>query len=293
VSNEDSIRVVQVMCGEAPRHLMMCPTNCGGHAGRVVGHVKHDWCGVLQCGICHSEWNIICVACSSGYGSHLRTGRAIMDHTRLKSQIITLNAPKESLEPYKHSPGKTVTTLQDLTDFGSVLHPRDEAMDEAVLVVNSPSNFAELVQRSQVSTRQPTFDFASDENNTFFQHEKQGNGASYLVSNCCFQSKKEVVKTLENDHRYHLAMAYHVNTLSRQQQQLFVNLIDYTMVMTEDFVKVSHTNENVPSHLTHTYGILQDQLCTEYFNEGSGGIREGYSFFKLCWKSRIYEWEVS
>jgi hypothetical protein len=38
-SNEDSSLAVQAMCGEAPRHLVMFPTNCGGHAGMVVGHV--------------------------------------------------------------------------------------------------------------------------------------------------------------------------------------------------------------------------------------------------------------
>jgi hypothetical protein len=140
-SNEDAIRVVQVMCGEAPRHLVMCPTSCGGHAEKVVGHVKHDWCRVLQCGKFYSEWNI-CVACSSGHGSHLRAGRAIMHHTRLNSNIMALNAPKESLKPYQHSPEKTVATLKDLSDFGSVFHPQDEAMDEAVIFVNSPSKFA-------------------------------------------------------------------------------------------------------------------------------------------------------
>jgi hypothetical protein len=43
---------------------------------------------------------------------------------------------KASSHTYQHSPGKTATILQNLTDFGSVLHPQDEAMDDAVLVVN-------------------------------------------------------------------------------------------------------------------------------------------------------------
>jgi hypothetical protein len=56
--------------------------------------------------------------------------------------------------------------------------------------------------------------------------------------------------TLENDHRCHLAMAYHANTLSPQQQQVCVNLIDYTVIMTKDLIKHKHKNESVPSHFT-------------------------------------------
>jgi hypothetical protein len=215
----------------------------------VVGHVKHEWWRVLQCGKCQSEWNT-CVVCPSGCGSHLRTGRSIANHARLKSHTMALNLPKERLHPHHQAHEKPVTILQDLTDFESVLHRQDEAMGENMVVVDSMSNFAELVQSSPMTTHQPTFDFTSEVNNTYFQHENKGNGASYLVSNCCFQSKKEVGMTLENDQRYHLATAYHINTLSRQQQKLFGNLIDYTMVMAEDLVKHSHKNESVLSHLT-------------------------------------------
>jgi hypothetical protein len=76
-SNEDSMRLIQALYGEAPRHLVIFPNKCGGHAGRVVGHMTHVWCHVLQYGVCHSEW-IICVACSSGHGSHLQMGKSII-----------------------------------------------------------------------------------------------------------------------------------------------------------------------------------------------------------------------
>jgi hypothetical protein len=45
-------------------------------------------------------------------------------------------------------------------------------------------------------------------------------------------------------------MAYHVNALSRQQKELFDNLIDYNMFVAEDIVKYSHIHDAVPSHFT-------------------------------------------
>jgi hypothetical protein len=143
-SNEDSILVVQ---GEAPINLAMYPTNCGGHAGMMVLHVKHEWCRVLQCGKCQSEWNT-CVICPSGYGSPLRTCRSITDHARLKSHTMALNLPKELLEPHHQLPEKSVTILHDLTDFESVLHRQDEVTVDTIVVVNSMSNFAKFVQKS-------------------------------------------------------------------------------------------------------------------------------------------------
>jgi hypothetical protein len=95
--------MAQAMRGEAPRHLLMCPKKCDGHAGKVVGHARHVWCCVLQCGTCPSEWNI-CVACSSGHGSHLRMGRVVLDHAKLKSYDMAFNVPKETHRPQQHIP---------------------------------------------------------------------------------------------------------------------------------------------------------------------------------------------
>jgi hypothetical protein len=147
--------------------------------------------------------------------------------------------------------------LQNMSGFGEVLYgPASEV--EATSINKVPFNFVELVQSTPMITRPPTFYFASEVKNTYFQHENGGNGASYLVLNCCFQSKKEVGNNLENDHRYHLDMAHHMNTLSRQQKDLFVNLIDYTVVMTEDLAEYSHINDDVPSHVTTPPRTMQD-----------------------------------
>jgi hypothetical protein len=89
-----------------------------------------------------------------------------------------MQCPKRKQHTTPTCTQNTVIVLQELTEFGSVIDvPASE--DEATAIVNIPLDVAELVQCTSMKTRQPTFDFS------YFTHGNQGNGVSYIFSNCC------------------------------------------------------------------------------------------------------------
>ena len=92
--------------------------------------------------------------------------------------------------------------------------------------------------------------FSTKTNTAYYTNEVKGNGKSYLVSRSCFQYNHGIGQISFFETFFHLAIAQHLNGLSKRKQEGFINLLYYTSKLTEDILSYTQSNRPIPMHLT-------------------------------------------
>lgn len=165
----------------------------------------------------------------------------IAKHGKLKAHNKAMSELKQQAKAVNVL--HTKVNVEDDVDYGE-RHDGGWEYDD-VIMTNAD------LAHSGFTLRDPLFECSNPKSSNYFRHDAvSGQGPSFLVSNGIFNNDHHVGMIDTREILYHIAILLFLMSLTLSQQQLFADIIDYTVLLADKMADQRISNLPLPLHQT-------------------------------------------